>query len=114
MKRIQTVDELYGWLTAATAGDLAIYHIGSLANDRANERVAKLADALFWMSTSTVIQKPNTSSESHVKGYGVVQLTQQRLDEQMWRYIARLLRTVEAQEIVHMMTNIPTPKRRSA
>lgn len=111
MRIVKTADEFYEWAANAKRGECAAYHEGCVANDRVEAlEVEKVAALAMWLSTGIVSINPST--DSTIYGCGFVQLSQQRLGSFRWRYTARMLKTLTADEVIHAMTKSPLSRRK--
>jgi hypothetical protein len=85
------------WLRQAQPGETTVYHVGRLAEDRRRpglrgRKLTALANVAYHYSGQEYISK---WSDYHPRGYSrgpeIVTLSQRRIDEGIWEYLAKRL-----------------------
>lgn len=86
MNLYPTPEDLDSWIASSHKGDRFVYHLGNLMHDK-SFRVTLATTGGFTMITNVPLGKiADAALEAYEAGYVV--LTQQRVGEDMFRYLA--------------------------
>lgn len=104
MQQVNSVDQLFSWLTSARPGDRALYHHGWLSVDRSvNCHVAALADAAYGVSEGSTWRIAASGTYEQTPNLGLARLLQARTGPKAWDYIIELAKPVSAQDALTLL-----------